>query len=35
MNEYLAELVRQTPTLSQGRNVAREYLQAHFSGPVW
>ena len=28
MKEYLAELVRQTPTLVQGRNLAREYLQA-------
>src|SRR4030042_3221399 len=28
MKEYLAELVRQTPTLAQGRNLAREYLQA-------
>jgi hypothetical protein len=28
MKEYLAELVRQTPTLTQGRNLAREYLQA-------
>jgi hypothetical protein len=29
MKEYLAELVRQTPTPQQGRNLAREYLQAH------
>jgi Nucleotidyl transferase AbiEii toxin, Type IV TA system len=28
MKDYLAELVRQTPALAQGRNVAREYLQA-------
>ena len=28
MKEYLAELVRQTPTPAQGRNLAREYLQA-------
>jgi len=28
MKEYLAQLVRQTPTLAQGRNLAREYLQA-------
>ena len=28
MKEYLAELVRQTPTLVQGRNLAREYMQA-------
>jgi len=28
MKEYLAELVRQTPTLAHGRNLAREYLQA-------
>ena len=28
MKEYLAELARQAPTPMQGRNVAREYLQA-------
>ena len=28
MKDYLAELVRQTPTPLQGRNLAREYLQA-------
>jgi predicted nucleotidyltransferase component of viral defense system len=28
MKEYLAELVRQTPTLTQSRTLAREYLQA-------
>jgi predicted nucleotidyltransferase component of viral defense system len=28
MKDYLAELVRQTPTMAQGRNLAREYLQA-------
>jgi hypothetical protein len=28
MKEYLAELVRQAPTPAQGRNAAREYLQA-------
>jgi hypothetical protein len=28
MKEYLAELVRQAPTPAQGRNLAREYLQA-------
>jgi hypothetical protein len=28
MKEYLAELVRQTPTPAHGRNLAREYLQA-------
>jgi hypothetical protein len=28
VKEYLAELVRQTPTPAQGRNLAREYLQA-------
>ena len=28
MKEYLAELVRQSPTPAQGRNLAREYLQA-------
>jgi Nucleotidyl transferase AbiEii toxin, Type IV TA system len=28
MKEYLAELVRQSPTPVQGRNLAREYLQA-------
>jgi hypothetical protein len=28
MKDYLAELVRQAPTPTQGRNLAREYLQA-------
>ncbi len=28
MKEYLAEIVRQAPTPTQGRNLAREYLQA-------
>ncbi len=28
MREYLVELVRQAPTPAQGRNLAREYLQA-------
>ena len=28
MKEYLAELVHQAPTPAQGRNLAREYLQA-------
>lgn len=28
MKEHLAELVRQTPTPTQGRNLVREYLQA-------
>jgi predicted nucleotidyltransferase component of viral defense system len=28
MKEYLAQLVRQTPTIAQGRNLAREFLQA-------
>jgi predicted nucleotidyltransferase component of viral defense system len=28
MKEYLADLVRQAPTAVQGRNLAREYLQA-------
>jgi hypothetical protein len=28
MKEYLAELVRQAPNPVQGRNLAREYLQA-------
>jgi predicted nucleotidyltransferase component of viral defense system len=28
MKEYLAELVRDAPSLAQGRNTAREYLQA-------
>ena len=28
MKEYLADLVRQMPTPTQGRNLAREYLQA-------
>jgi hypothetical protein len=28
MKEYLADLVRQIPTPTQGRNLAREYLQA-------
>ena len=32
MKEYLAELVRTAPTPAQGRNVAREYLQARILG---
>jgi hypothetical protein len=28
MKEYLADIVRQAPSLAQGRNLAREYLQA-------
>jgi predicted nucleotidyltransferase component of viral defense system len=32
MKEYLVELVRQAPTPTQGRNLAREYLQARILG---
>lgn len=32
MKEYLVELVRTVPTPAQGRNVAREYLQARILG---
>lgn len=32
MKDYLAELVRASPTPVQGRNVAREYLQARILG---
>ena len=32
MKEYLAELVRTAPASAQGRNVAREYLQARILG---
>jgi len=32
MKDYLAELVRASPTPAQGRNVAREYLQARILG---
>ena len=32
MREYLAELVRASPTPAHGRNVAREYLQARILG---
>ena len=32
MREHLAELVRASPTPVQGRNVAREYLQARLLG---
>jgi len=32
MREYLAELVRVSPSPAQGRNVAREYLQARILG---
>jgi len=28
MKEYLANLVKQTPTTLEGRNLVREYLQA-------
>jgi hypothetical protein len=34
MKEYLAELVRSSPTPSLGRNVAREYLQARILGAL-
>jgi len=34
MKEYLAELVRQTATPTQGRNLAREYLQARILGSL-
>ncbi len=34
MKEYSAELVRGAPTPSQGRNVAREYLQARILGAL-
>lgn len=34
MKEYLAELVRVAPTPAQGRNVAREYLQARILGAL-
>ena len=32
MREYLTEIVRASPTPAQGRNVAREYLQARILG---
>ncbi|MCJ7620453.1 MAG: nucleotidyl transferase AbiEii/AbiGii toxin family protein, partial [Anaerolineae bacterium] len=32
MKEYLAELVRDSPTPAQARNVLREYLQARMLG---
>lgn len=32
MKDYLADLVRASPTPAQGRNVAREYLQARILG---
>ena len=32
MKEYLAQIVRAAPTLVQGRNMAREYLQARILG---
>jgi len=32
MKDHLAELVRASPTATQGRNVAREYLQARILG---
>ncbi len=34
MKAYLMDLVRQAPTLSQGRNLAREYLQARILGAM-
>lgn len=34
MKDYLAELVRAAPTLSEGRNRAREYLQACILGAL-
>ena len=34
MKEFLANLVRQTPTPLQGRNIAREYLQARILGAL-
>jgi len=34
MKEYLAELVNKAPTPTQGRNVAREYLQARLLGAL-
>lgn len=34
MKDYLAELVRASPTPAQARNVAREYLQARLLGTL-
>ncbi len=34
MRDYLAEIVRAAPSLVQGRNVAREYLQARILGEL-
>lgn len=34
MKEYLAELVRSAPSTAQGRNIAREYLQARLLGSL-
>ena len=34
MKDYLAELVRSAPTPAQGRNIAREYLQARILGAL-
>jgi predicted nucleotidyltransferase component of viral defense system len=34
MKDYMAELVRTSPTPAQGRNVAREYLQARILGAL-
>ena len=34
MKDYLAQLVRAAPTAVQGRNVAREYLQARVLGAL-
>lgn len=34
MKDYLAQIVRAAPTLVQGRNVAREYLQAQMLGAL-
>ena len=34
MKDYLADLVRASPTPAHGRNVAREYLQARILGAL-
>jgi hypothetical protein len=34
MKDYLAQIVRATPSPVQGRNVAREYLQARILGAL-
>jgi hypothetical protein len=33
MKDYLSELVRASPTPAQGRNTAREYVQARILVP--